>query len=112
MGKTVTRADGAFDLVVGAGVQVIQLAAPAFFPVHREVIATRGRYTHLDDDVVLVRADTKATTLELPTGGLHTSTVREDNNGSRQVRVYIPPGTTAVAELPDGTTVALPKVTV
>jgi RHS repeat-associated protein len=111
-GKTVTRADGAFDLVVGAGVQVIQLAAPAFFPVHREVIAARGRYSHLDGDVVLVRADEKATALELPAGGLHTSTVREDDNGSRQVRVYIPPGTTAVAELPDGTTVALPKVTV
>ncbi|MDX2013471.1 MAG: carboxypeptidase regulatory-like domain-containing protein, partial [Myxococcaceae bacterium] len=111
-GSTVTRADGAFDLAVTAGEHVVQLTTPVFLPVHRRVVATRARLTTLEDDVVLVPTDEKATTVELPAGGLHTATVREDASGRRQVRLFIPAGTTAVAELRDGGTQALPRVTV
>lgn len=111
-GRTITRGDGNFDLAVTAGVHVVRLSAPAFLPVEREVVAQKGRYTHFDGDVVLLRTDDKATSISLPAGGLHTSTLREDASGRRQVRVYIPPGTTALAELADGTTRPLSTVTV
>lgn len=111
-GRTITRGDGSFDLAVAAGVHVVRLSAPAFLPVEREVVAQKGRYTHFDGDVVPLRTDDKATAIALPAGGLHTSTLREDSSGRRQVRVYIPPGTTALAELTDGTTRPLSTVTV
>ena len=111
LGRTVSRGDGAFDVVVPAGQHTVTLAATAFLTAQRQVTAVRGRMASLED-VVLLRVDEKATVVPLPAGGFHEASVQRDDAGTRAVRLFIPPGTTAVASMPDGTTRPLSTVTV
>ncbi|MDP1917096.1 MAG: hypothetical protein Q8L14_12725 [Myxococcales bacterium] len=111
LGSTFSRADGAFDLVVPAGQHTVTMAAPAFLTAQRQVLAVKGRFQQLEEDVVLLRVDEKSTAVALPAGGFHEASSHTDESGSRVVRLFIPPGTTAVADMPDGTTRPLSTVT-
>jgi surface antigen len=112
LGRTMSRSDGAFDLVVPAGQHTVTLSASAFLTAQRQVVTERGRIANLDEDVVLLREDERSTAVALPAGGFHEASVHSDDAGTRAVRLFIPPGTMAFAQMPDGTRRALSTITV
>lgn len=109
-GSTLTQADGLYALAVAAGRHTVQLRAPSFLPLQRQVRAQAGRFAVMPDTVVL-RRDEKATAIATATGGLHVATPQQDSDGQRTTAVFIPPGTAAWLKLPDGGTPAAPTLT-
>lgn len=111
LGETRTRANGEFDFAAPAGPLVIDVRAAAFLPLQRSVDVERLDFTHLGT-LVVTRLDSKSTALATATGGLHVASARTDTFGTRAVRLYIPPGTTASLRFADGGTQPTPTVTV
>jgi hypothetical protein len=102
-GTTTTQADGLYALAVSTGRHTLDLRAPSFLPLQRQVTAPAHLFTVAPDTVVL-RRDEKATTLSTVTGGFHRANEKEDEDGKRSTAVFIPAGTSASLKLPDGGT--------
>ena len=114
LGRTMTRADGAYDLAVnGGGPLSLDFERDGYLPAQRRVDVPWQAYTAVED-VVLLQPDAQATVVAL--GSTETQvargSVQQDADGARQATLLVPPGTEAVLRLPDGSTQPLGAVTV
>jgi len=110
LGRTHTRADGRFDLVVnGGGRVVVAIELPGFLPVQRAILVPWNASRSIED-VVLTPLDTIVTDvdfLSLTEPLLARSTEIVDQSGRRSASVLFRPGTVATMRLPDGSTAPL-----
>ena len=105
-GQTLTRHDGAYDLVVNGGGQlVVAFAKDGYLPVQHQLQTPWQDYTALPHVVMIApdpnvtTIDTAATSEQVARGSSET-----DTSGTRQATLLFAPGTTATMTLPDGTT--------
>ncbi|KZE76199.1 hypothetical protein AV654_23870 [Paenibacillus elgii] len=112
-GRTLSRADGAFDLAVNGGsVLTVQYQKDGYMTVQRKANALWADYTTLPE-VVLNRYDTKVTEISLhdtTSYQVARGTTTADDDGSRTATLLFPPGTTGYLKLADGTTEALSSI--
>ena len=113
-GSTTTQGNGGFDMVVnGGGWLTVNYDLEGYLPVHRKVWVPWRDYTNVDD-IVMVQLDPQVTEIQSSASDLQVaqgSTV-VDNDGARQATVLFPAGTSAWMQLPDGTSEALPAMSV
>jgi hypothetical protein len=104
-GSTLSRADGAYDLVVnGGGLLTVQYDRTGYLTIQRQIDPPWRDYSHLED-VVLIPPDTALTAITAGAPGLQVargSTVA-DADGQRRATLLFPAGVTAQTVLPDGT---------
>jgi hypothetical protein len=113
-GATTTNADGSFNMVVnGGGRLTVTYSLPGYLVVQRGVNAPWRDFAWLPD-VALTQLDSTATPLDLTSPDIQVARASKvtDVDGSRIATVFVPPGTTATATLPDGTTRQLTTLTV
>src|SRR5581483_1351629 len=107
LGQTLTRLDGAFDLVVnGGGFLTIDFAKAGFLPVQRTLDVPWQDYRFVPD-VAMVALDPDVTAIDTAAAtGFQVArgSAQTDSDGTRRATVLFPPGVTAELELPDGTT--------
>ena len=115
-GRTRTREDGWFDLVVNGGGEplTVAYAKEGMLSAQRSVEVGWADYS-VADDVALVSFDAKATTVDLaavPTGdvAVHRASTVNDADGSRTSTLLVPAGVGAEMVLPDGTRQPLTEV--
>jgi RHS repeat-associated protein len=103
LGRTLTRADGRFDLAVnGGGTLTVSYARAGYLTVDRLQTLTWEDLQHLPD-VVLTALDSAASGVDLQTGGLAAGTPSSDADGTRQALLAFAPGTQGEMTLADGT---------
>ncbi len=114
-GKTLTRADGLFDLAVnGGGRLVIDFRKTGHLSAQRRVKVPWNDFVHVDD-VALAAVDPVVTTLTLDGAAgteMAMGSVVSDDDGMRQAAVLFPEDVSASYTLADGTTVPLSTVSV
>ncbi|MFP4610492.1 MAG: Ig-like domain-containing protein, partial [Thiohalophilus sp.] len=115
LGHTLSRADGAFDLVVnGGGVVTVQYERDGYLPVQRKIDTPWNDYVWLPD-VVMIPLDEQVTPIDLtssePIQVAQGSPVTDDD-GTRQATLLFPQGTRAEMIMPDGTTRSLDTLNV
>ncbi|HEX2203192.1 MAG TPA: hypothetical protein VHG91_07830, partial [Longimicrobium sp.] len=108
LGRTLSRADGAFDLAVnGGGLLFVDYRKDGYLPSQRRVDVPWRQYARADD-VALVAVDPVVTRIEMDPAGTEAQVARasvaSDDDGARQATLVFQPGTEAVLEMPDGTT--------
>lgn len=112
-GQTLSRVDGAYDLVVnGTGLLTVQFSKPGYMTAQRPEKMTWGTYTSLDN-VVLLAYDAKVTELNFANATVAQvarGTTVQDEDGERTSTIVVPKGTTASMTLPDGTVRPLPQI--
>ncbi len=114
LGRTVTRADGGYDLAVnGGGPLTIEFARAGFVAAQREVVAPWQDFAAVED-VVLVAYDAKVTRIDLDAGAAQVAAGNPvtDGDGTRQASVVFKAGTKAEMVLPDGTVKPLDELDV
>jgi len=113
-GRTLSRADGGYDLVVNGGLTLtVVLTSAGHLPAERPVeIAWQELATV--EDVVLVPLDAQVTTVDLtqPVPQMAVGSVSTDQDGTRQAVLVVPPGTQAMMDLPNGTTVGMDTLSI
>lgn len=106
-GQTLTRTDGRFDLAVnGGGLLTLNYAKTGLLPAQRQV-QTTWQDASIVDDVHLIPADTKVTTVDFSAATTFQAVQANpitDADGTRQATLLIPPGTIAQIYNADGTT--------
>jgi RHS repeat-associated protein len=103
-GRTVTRADGLFDLVVnGGGRLTLDYQKTGYLPVQRKASAPWRDYAWLPDAIML-HVDAARTTVDLSLTGMQVvqGNPTSDVEGSRQATLLIPTGTQATLHFSDG----------
>lgn len=104
-GRTLSRADGRFDLAAnGGGRLTLNYDKAGYCPVQRQVDAPWQDWAPVPD-VVMVSMDAKVTTVVLGANSglqVHEASLQTDRDGSRRATVMVPSGTTAQIVLPDG----------
>ena len=113
-GQTLSRADGAFDLVVnGGGPVTVRYERNGFLVAHRTITAPWRDYALLPD-VALVPLDAQATAIASGAAAIQIArgTRMTDAAGSRQSTLLFMPGTTASMTLPNGSAQPLSGFTV
>ncbi|NQX58142.1 fibronectin type III domain-containing protein [Paenibacillus qinlingensis] len=112
-GQTLSRLDGAYDLVVnGTGLLTVQFSKIGYLLAQRPEKMTWGTYTTLED-VVLLAYDAKVTELNFANATdtqVARGTTVQDEDGERTSTIVVPKGTTATMTLPDGTVQSLPQI--
>lgn len=114
LGWTLTRTDGLFDLVVNGGQQLtFSYAKDGFLVAQRSLSPAWLHYVNAPE-VGLVALVGKATAITAASGTQQTATAEavSDQYGKRQPLVLFAPGTTADAQLPDGSTQPLSTLSV
>ncbi|WP_158299421.1 carboxypeptidase regulatory-like domain-containing protein [Paenibacillus antri] len=116
LGRTLTRADGGFDLAVnGGGTVTVQYEKDGYMSIQRKTMAPWADFATLPD-VAMKRYDAKATAVSLEEGTTEMQVAQgspvTDADGTRQATLLIPEGTTAYMKLADGTTAPLPSMNV
>ncbi len=113
LGYTVSRANGLYDMAVAGGASLtLSFTKTGLFPAARQVQTAWNEFSTLDD-VILVAPDTVAThiafaaPIEVARGSVVT-----DESGTRQATLLFRQGTQASMVLPDGSTRAMPSMTV
>ncbi|AUX44919.1 uncharacterized protein SOCE26_063890 [Sorangium cellulosum] len=117
-GQVLTRADGAFEMVVRGGQPLtMKYEKPGYLPVQRQV-AARWQHWSNAPDVVMIESDPVVTPVTLGSTTevqVARGSVQSDESGARQATLLFPPGTTGTMTVPDPsgppgatTTVALP----
>ena len=112
-GQTLSRADGAFDLVVNGGKPLtLNYEKPGYLPAQRTVAAFWQDFANVDS-VTLVNIDPQVTTVDFsqPTQVAQGSPVT-DASGARQATMIFKGGTHASLILPDGTSQPLNSIAV
>ncbi|MBN1875512.1 MAG: hypothetical protein JXA33_14885, partial [Anaerolineae bacterium] len=105
-GQTLTRQDGAFDIAVnGGGELVVQYQKEGYLPVQRDIQVPWQDYIWLPD-IVMIAKDTQVTSVALGVGEMQVArgSLINDDDGMRQATVLIPEGTQAKIVLSGGTT--------
>jgi len=113
IGWTLTREDGAFDLAVnGGGDVVVRMERDGFLPAERAAATRWSDYAWVPD-VVLVQLDSDGTnvTMGAAAGQIARGSAVTDSDGTRRATVFIPPGMTATMVLPDGTSQSVSALT-
>jgi RHS repeat-associated protein len=113
LGRTLSRADGKFDLAVNAGADLtVTYTKSGFLPGQRLVPTVWQAYEKVDD-VALVAADTQVTTINFtqPIEVARASQVQDDD-GTRQASAMFRQGTQATMVMADGSTQPLPAASV
>ena len=114
-GQTLSRADGMFDLVVnGGGMLTLNYTQTGFLSAQRQVTVPWTDYTWLPD-LIMLQLDPNVTAIDLTTNTtMQTArgSVISDRAGQRQATVLFPQGITAVMTMTNGTTQALPALSV
>ncbi len=101
LGRTLTRADGAYDLAVnGGGPLTLSFARDGYVPAQRQVTAPWQDFASVDE-LVMVAYDAKVTHIELGDAQVAAGSPVTDADGTRQASVLFPAGTTAEIVLPD-----------
>ena len=109
LGWTLTRADGLFDMAVnGGGPVVFTYSKEGYVSTQRTLTPAWQRYLNAPE-VGLVELAAKASTVSAgsSTQQAIAAAPTTDAQGTRQPLVLFAPGTTAKAQLPDGSTQAL-----
>ncbi|MCH8550945.1 MAG: hypothetical protein LAT62_03345 [Natronospirillum sp.] len=115
LGSTLSRADGAFDLVVnGGGRLIVHYEKDGYLPIQR---AVEPQWNDFDfaDDIVMIPLDPEVTTVELGNGQplqVAQGSPQTDADGTRQATLLFPEGTQASMTLPDGSSQALTELNV
>jgi RHS repeat-associated protein len=114
LGRTLTRADGMYDLVVnGGGVLTLAFTRQNYFPVHRQADVGWRETTNVTS-VAMTVADAAVTNVSMGTSGsqvARASTVT-DADGTRRATMIFPAGTAATITMPDGSTRAASSLSV
>ncbi|MBD3322898.1 MAG: hypothetical protein GF350_17505, partial [Chitinivibrionales bacterium] len=104
-GQTLTREDGAFDLVVnGGGLLTLCYNKPGYLPVQRPLEILWNENTFVDD-VIMIQLDPNVTAIDLTNPDavkVAQGSVVSDDDGERQARVFFPQGVSASLVRPDG----------
>ncbi len=105
-GQTLSRRDGAYDLVVNGGAAaVLDFDRDGYLPAQRATGTAWMEFAALDD-VALVPLDTRVTGVALTPGTAEAQVARgsivSDGDGPRQATVLFSPGTEAYLEMADG----------
>jgi RHS repeat-associated protein len=113
LGRTASRLDGRFDLVVnGGGVTTLNYTKPGYLPAQRQVDVQRQEWTNVEQ-VMLVPLDPVATPVDLTQPvSVARGSVQTDASGSRRATLMFEQGTSASMTLPDGSTAPLTGLTV
>lgn len=116
LGKTVTRADGGYVIVVnGGGVETLDFGKTGYIPAQRSATLPWQDWAYVDD-VILLQPDANANPVTLGAGVTTTQVARgsvsTDSSGTRQATVLIDAGTAGIIKLPDGTTQPLTSATI
>lgn len=114
LGHTITRADGAWDLVVNADEHVaVSFELVGHLPVHRWVRVAPGDWFAIEE-VVLTPLDEVSTVIEVGAdeAQVHQGSESVDDDGERTETVVFPSGLGAEMVLPDGTREPLTSMTV
>src|SRR5439155_18733873 len=105
-GRTVSRADGAFDMAAnGGGVLRVRYEKPDFISVQRQVQAPWQDYALLPD-VVMIPYDSQVSAIDLNSSApfqVAKGSLVTDADGSRRATLLFPGATSATMELADGT---------
>jgi len=105
-GRTLTRADGMFDLAVnGGGQPVVDYRKEGYLPAQRQAPVPWQDFAWLPE-VVMIPLDPQVTVLDLASPApiqVAEGSVVTDDDGTRQAVLMVPQGTTAAIFLPDGT---------
>jgi len=107
LGQTLSRADGAFDLVVNGGGLLTLVYEKAGFLVAQRQVQTPWQDYAFAPEVSLVTLDPVVTAIDLTApGGIQVArgSPSTDGDGTRQATMLFTPGTTAQMVLPDGST--------
>ncbi|WP_295433562.1 PKD domain-containing protein [uncultured Thiodictyon sp.] len=107
LGQTLSRTDGAFDLVVNGGGLLTLVYEKAGFLTAQRQIQTPWQDYSFAPDCSLVTLDPVVTAIDLtaPSGiQVARGTPSTDGDGTRQATLLVPPGTTAQMVLSDGST--------
>lgn len=114
LGHTLSRLDGRFDLVANAGGDLTLRYARSGYIASERHVRTAWRDFVTAPDVVLIALDpnenavtTNAASAQIARGGVIT-----DDDGTRRATLIFPAGTNASMILPNGSTQALPAMTV
>ena len=112
-GQTISRLDGAYDLVVnGGGLLVLEYAKAAYLPAQRQVVVPRQAWV-TPDEVALIPLDPIVTTVDLSqAASVARGSVMTDAAGSRRATLIFEQGSQATMVLPGGTTQALSSLSV
>ncbi|ADH85039.1 YD repeat protein [Desulfurivibrio alkaliphilus AHT 2] len=114
-GRTLSRADGLFDLAVnGGGLVTINYEKEGYLPVQRQVQTPWRDYVWAPD-VIMIPLDGRVTVIDL--AAAETIQVAQgsevaDEDGARQATLLFAPGTTAEMVLPDGSSQPLSTISV
>ncbi|WP_437957916.1 DNRLRE domain-containing protein [Sorangium sp. So ce119] len=117
-GQVLTRADGAFELVVRGGQPLtVKYEKSGYLPVQRDVRSQWQQWSKAPD-VVMIESDPVVTPVALGSTTevqVARGSVQSDESGARQATLLFPPGTTGTMTVPDPSgppgatmTVALP----
>jgi len=114
-GQTLSRADGAFDMVVnGGGLLTVNYTKEGYLPVQRKVQTPWKDFSRVET-IIMIPLDERATVIDLVNSTadfqVAQGSISTDVDGSRQATVLFPQGTTATMTLPDGTMQALTSMT-
>lgn len=114
LGHTLSTANGAWTLAVNGGMALeVRMTAAGRAPSQRQFVAGwRGQYNV--EPVVLVPRTGSATPVRADAAvpQMVLGEVVNDTEGRRRAMLFVPPGTTAAAELPNGQRQNLPVFTV
>ena len=105
-GRTLTRDDGMFDLVVnGGGALTVDYQKEGYLPAQRQGKVPWQDYVWMPD-VVLITLDAQVTAVNLsaPSMQVARGSVQLDSDGSRRATLLFPQGTSAELVMPDGST--------
>jgi len=113
-GQTKSRLDGRFNLVVNGGSTItLDYQGLGYLPIERTVTCPWQQLVSAPP-VIVVPPDPNVSTLVADSSSYQIArgSVVTDADGTRQGVVVVPPGTTAGAELPNGTTTPLENLSV
>lgn len=112
LGFVASRGDGAFEIAVnGDGTLRLEVVAPGFLPVHRQLDVPRARWR---DAGIVVLTPLDAGVTKISSGAVEVQVVHgprvDDTRGQRRSTLLVLPGTQASGVMADGTALSLPEM--
>jgi RHS repeat-associated protein len=113
LGQTLSRADGAYDLVVnGGGPLTVAYRKGGYVPAQRTVDVPWQNWV-IVDDVTLLQPDSLATVIDFADPmQVARGTTRSDEDGSRQATILFPQNAGPALVMPDGSTDPISTLTI
>ena len=101
-GRTVSRSDGQFDLVLNGGAQqTVRLTKAGFLEAQRQITPPPNDFISLDD-VAMIGRSARKTTVDSSVVSVARSRLASDANGDRDLRIVFPRGTLATVTTAGG----------